>query len=130
MSAIATSEPVGIANEAPFLERARRILAGEVRAEDYLVESPRVRRIVDMTMEDFRARGNGQPLAPEVEPRQLHMELLSYHFGGRPLLYIEDERGVMVVAVEGEQIEAVIREFGETHSRQLNFDIPLNTYFL
>jgi hypothetical protein len=73
----------------------------------------------------FRERGKGQELAPEVEPRQLQLNLLSFHHPGQNIVFVEDERGTIVLGVGAEQIRAVLGTFGETHSERIIFDVPL-----
>lgn len=97
------------AGEPPFLARARRILAGDIRPDDYLPVTPEVRHRVDLFLEWARVRGNGVPLAPEVEPRQLRMELLSFHHSEENVAYIEDDTGVIVLGVGLDQSGYIAR---------------------
>lgn len=100
------------AGEPAFLTRARRILSGNIRPDDYLPVTPEVRQRVDLFMDWARARANGQPPPlPEVEVRQLRTELLSFHHGGVNIAYIEDEKGIVVLGVDLEQSGAVLRAF-------------------
>ena len=102
--------------EPAFVARARRILAGDVRPEDYLPVTPEVRHRVDLFMDWARARAGDQPPPdPEVEERQLRTELLAFHHGGVNLAYIEDARGVIVLGVGLEQSAAICREFALKH---------------
>jgi hypothetical protein len=71
-----------VEREPAFLARARRILTGDIHAEDYLTITPEVRRRMALFLEVANAGGNGQPLALEVGPQQLRQELLSFHHGG------------------------------------------------
>jgi hypothetical protein len=119
-----TPEPDTAAGEPAFLGRARRILAGDVRPEDYLPVTPEVRRRVDLFMDWARARGNGQALAPEVEPRQLKEELLSFHHGGENVAYIEDEKGIVVLGVGLDQSSALIEAFPHELNRPIWFGAP------
>jgi hypothetical protein len=102
--------------EPAFIARARRILEGDVRPEDYLPVTPEVRHRVNLFMDWARARAGDQPPPdPEVEERQLRLELLSFHHGGVNLAYIEDERGVIVLGVGLEQSAEICREFALKH---------------
>ena len=47
--------------EPAFLVRARRILGGDIRPEDYLPVTPEVQRRVDLFMDWARSRAQGQP---------------------------------------------------------------------
>ena len=97
------------AAEPAFLARARRILAGDVRPDDYLPVTPEVRHRVDLFLEWARVRGNGVPLAPGVEAKQERVETLSFHHGGVNVAYLEDDAGVIVLGVGLEQSGYVAR---------------------
>lgn len=110
------------AEEPAFLTRARRILAGNIRPEDYLPVTPEVRRRVDRFMDWARDRANGQPLPlPEVEERQLRTELPSFHHGGVNFAYIEDKHGIVVPGVGLEQSGAIARTFPNESTRPIWF---------
>lgn len=110
--------------EPPYLARARRILSGDIRPNDYLPMTPEVRHRVDLSMEWARARAKGQPLPPDDQPQQIRQELLSFHHGGDILSYVEDEHGVIVLAVGHDQLEVVLREFGPLVREPLNVITP------
>lgn len=112
------------AAEPDFMARARRILSGDVRPDDYLPVTPEVRRAVDEAMTHYRERGQGQEPAPEVKPRQLLQELLSFHHGGRDICYIQDERGVIVLATDLPRIAEVLRVFGSAWREPLAVTTP------
>jgi hypothetical protein len=123
----ANCEPLtsaSIADEPAFLTRARRILTGDIRPDDYLTVTPEVQRRVALCLQYAKARGNGQLLAPEVEPRQLRQEVLSFHHGGQNIAYIEDDRGVLVLAVGLEQMRSVLETFLSRTSRTITVDAP------
>ncbi|HEV3438150.1 MAG TPA: hypothetical protein VG122_12370 [Gemmata sp.] len=111
-------------SEPAFLARARRILADDIRPEDYLTVTPEVQRRVALCLQYANARGNGQPLAPEVEPLQLRQELLSFHHGGQNIAYIEDDNGVIVLAVGLEHMRSVLETFLGRISRTITVDTP------
>jgi hypothetical protein len=125
-----TPTGTNVTHEAPdgepaFLARARRILAGDVRPDDYLPVTPEVRHRVDLFMDWARARAGDQPPPiPEVEERQLRSELLSFHHGGVNLAYIEDDRGVIVLGVGLEQSAEVLRTFSKETQRPIWFGAP------
>ncbi len=112
-------------SEPAFLARARRILTGDIHAEDYLAITPEVRRRISLFLEAANARGNGQPLAMEVGPQQLRLELLSFHHGGQNIAYIEDNRGIVVLAVGLEQSSALIETFPDKISGRVSFCVPV-----
>lgn len=114
-----------IESEPAFLARARRILGGDVRPEDYLPMTPEVRRRVDLVLQAANARSNGQPLAPELEPQQLRQELLSVHHGGQNIAFIGDDRGVIVLGVGLEQSSALIETFSDKVSGRVFFGAPV-----
>jgi hypothetical protein len=110
--------------EPDFLARARRILNDAIRPEDYLSVTAEVRRRVERDLEYARVRGNGVPLAAEVEARQIRQELLSFHHGGQNIAYIEDPRGIIVLAVGLEQSSVLIESFPDQVSGRVYFGAP------
>jgi hypothetical protein len=112
------------AEEPAYMARARRILTGDIRPDDYLPVTPEVRAGVDRAMAYYRERGKGQEPAPSVEPRQLLDELLSFHHGGEAIVFTRSDAGVIVLAVGDEQIKTVLDEFRPRHASHLIFDAP------
>src|SRR5438477_425652 len=111
--------------EPAFLVRARRILGGDIRPEDYLPVTPEVQRRVDLFMDWARSRAQGQPPPlPEVETRQLRMELLSYHHGGENIAYIEDDKGILVLGVGLAQAGQIVRTFASQTPYTIAVDAP------
>src|SRR5262249_23689331 len=103
----------------------RRILAGDIRPDDYLPVTPEVRRRVELFMDWARARANGQPPPlPEVEERQLREELLSFHHGGVNIAYIEDEKGILVLGVGLEQSGQIVRTLAGQTRRRIAVAVP------
>jgi hypothetical protein len=121
-SANGMAAPAG--GESAFLIRARRILAGDIRPDDYLPVTPEVRRRVDLFMDLARGRANGQTIAPQEEPRQVKEELLSFHHGGENIAYIEDERGVVELGVGLEQGAALLDAFPYELRKDVGFGAP------
>lgn len=120
----APPSPPAPEDEPAFLARARRILAGDVRPEDYLPVTSEVRHRVELFMDWARGRANGVPLAPEVEPRQLRSELLSFHHGGVNIAYIDDDVGVIVLGVGLEESGRIVRTLAPTTDRTIAFGPP------
>jgi hypothetical protein len=79
------------------LARARRILNGDIRPEDYLPVTPEVRAAVDFEMTYVRGRTKVEPL-PEIVTHQLREWLLSFHCGDQNIVYVSNDRGVIVLA--------------------------------
>lgn len=104
----AATEPAPGEVEPAFLARARRILGGDVRPEDYLPVTPEVRAAADFEMVYIRDQMKREA-APEWAANQLRDWTLSFHCGGKNILYIKDDRGVVVVAVGLDQIAALVQ---------------------
>lgn len=111
--------------EPAFITRARRILTGDIRPDDYLEVTPEVRRRVKLSMDYAIARLNGQQPAPEVEPRQIRQETLSFHHGGDSVAYIEDERGIIILGVGPEQPTTLLEKIPSLVSGRVNFGVPV-----
>ena len=78
----------------------QRILSGDIRPDDYLPTTPEVKRLTDRELEYARARSATvgiTELEPEVERRQLHLNLLLVHCKNQHIAYIEDTTGIVVV---------------------------------
>ena len=72
-----------------------------------------------------RTAGKGTaPLDPSVEPRQLLRELLSFHHGGHDICYIQDGRGVIVLAVGLDRIAEVLKAYGTAWREPLTVTTP------
>jgi hypothetical protein len=126
-----------------FLERARRILSGDVRPDDYLPVTPeveaRVARDFAFAAEHVRKRHEaGRIPAPfAIDPNarfdefslsvgaiQRNQWLLSLYYGGQNIACIEDERGVIVLAVGLEQSAAVINAFPYEQRKDVGLYTP------
>lgn len=129
--------------EPEFLARARRILGGDIRPDDYLpvtpeVESPvardfafaadHVRKRVEAgrapagSTFDPSARFDGVGLT--LAARQRNDYLLSVHYAEQYLAYVEDEQGVIVLAVGPEQTGALIDAFPYELRKDVGFGAP------
>jgi hypothetical protein len=89
-----------------MLARAKRILSGDIRPEDYLHTPDEVADTVHEMLAQF---GEGQ-VSREFTRRMLNDWTLSFHYGGQHILCKETEQGVIVLAL-GEQIRAFHKEF-------------------
>ena len=97
---------------AAMVARAKRILAGDIRAEDYLPVPAEVRDGVHELLGQF---GKGR-VSKEYTQLLLNEWTLSYHHGGRHVLYKKTDEGVIVLAV-GEMIGAFCKEFTNAEDR-------------
>jgi len=128
-----TAAPV--AGEPAFLVRARRILAGDIRPEDYLPVTPEVQARVDRDMafiiDHIRkaAEAGRIPAAYDPDPstpiRQRNDWLLSYYHGGQNIAYIENDTGVIVLAVGLDQTGALLDAIPYVLRKDVGFGTPL-----
>lgn len=91
-----------------FLDRARRILGGDVRPDDYLPVTPEARAVADFELNYYRTQMK-LDVGPEEAARQLRGWVLSFHHGGENIDFIEDDTGIIVLAVGLDQIGALVR---------------------
>jgi hypothetical protein len=105
-----------------MLARARRILGGDVRPDDYLPVTPEIRAAADFEMAYVRGHMKIEPL-PEVVARQLRDWILSFHHAGQDIAFISNEKGVVVLA-DGDRIGDLIDGASEDQLRQVIFTIP------
>lgn len=139
----AVTDPVPAPRAEPdFLARARRILGGDVRPDDYLPVTPEVEARVER---DFafaadhikKAHAAGRIPAvfdvdattPEFDVpysiRQRNEWLLSLYYGGQNIAYIENQKGVIVLAVGLEQGGALLDAFPYEQRKDVGFGSPL-----
>jgi hypothetical protein len=132
----ATTEPRPEARP-DFLDRAKRILGGDVRPDDYLPVTPeveaRVARDFAFAADHLRKRGAAYEIDPNagieefglsVGARQRNQWLLSLYYGGQNIACIENERGVIVLAVGLEQSAAVMNAFPYEQRKDVMLDTP------
>jgi hypothetical protein len=116
--------PPADAHLAAILERAERIASGEVYPSDYLAVTPEVHKAVERDMTYARSRGGGAEVAAEVQSRQLRERLLSFHHGGQTVCYVEDGRGIIVLADGLHDIGHVLRSFAARWPEPLSVATP------
>jgi hypothetical protein len=113
---------------AEALERARRILSGDIRPEDYLPVTAEVRRLTDREMDWARERAVAAGYAeldPCVERRQLRDNILRVHCQKQHVAYIEDDAGIVVVITGLDEIGEMLRRLpGELWSERIKLDYP------
>jgi hypothetical protein len=126
-----------------FLERARRILGGDIRPEDYLSVTPEVQARVARDLAfcadhlkkaqaagrapadvAFDPNGRFDGVGLTLAARQRNQWLLSLHYGGQNIACIEDETGVIVLAVGLEQSAAVINAFPYEQRKDVGLCTP------
>jgi hypothetical protein len=145
-SAPAEESPAALRPEArpDFLERAKRILGGDIRPEDYLPVTPEVEAHVKRDLafaEEHIRKAHEAGRIPAVfdadattsEPgfdvpysvRQRNEWLLSLHYGGQNIAYIENNRGVVVLAVGLEAGGALLEAFPYQMRQDVAFGAPI-----
>ena len=126
-----------------FLDRARRILSGDIRPEDYLTVTADVEARVqrDFAFAADHARKQFEtgriPAVPEIDltarfdgfglsvgARQRNEWLLSLYYGGQNIAYIENEQGIIVLAVGLEAGGALIDAFPYEMRKDVGFGAP------
>jgi hypothetical protein len=115
--------PAATPEHDPVIQRAERILSGDIRPEDYLPVTPEVRAAVDRDLEFARRRLRGEP-DPEVAARQLRQRLLSVHHGGENVAYLADDLGVVVLAIGLRQVAAVLAGIPYENRKKLVVAFP------
>lgn len=120
--------------EPAFIARARRILSGDVRPDDYLPVTPEVQACVDRDLafarEQIRkaAEAGRIPAAYELDPssavRQRNDWLLSFYHGRQNVAYIENDTGVIVLAVGLEQGGALLDAFPYEMRKDVGLGTP------
>ena len=106
-----------------FLARARRVLSGDRRPDDYLAVTPEARARADFDIAYVRSHLKIEPL-PEVVANQLREWVMSFHHGGQNIAYVEDEKGVIVVAAGLDQITVLFQNLRDEWIDQLNDGCP------
>jgi hypothetical protein len=89
--------------EPAYLSRARRILSGDVRADDYLPVPDSVRAAVDADFRQF-AREYGTEATPEAYRFALNRAVLDHYHAYDVVLARLTDDGVLVLAVTDELI--------------------------
>jgi hypothetical protein len=128
--------------EAAFLARARRILTGNIRPDDYLPVTPEVESRVARDFAFAAEHLRNKALAVGREPaafdpnarfdgvgltlaaRQRNDYLLSVHFAEQNVACIENEQGVIVLAVGLEQTGALLDAFPYEQRKDVGLCTP------
>jgi hypothetical protein len=129
------TQPAATANGVPpiepWLDRAERILFGDIRPDDYLPVTPEVRRLTDREMAYARERLRGADPAPCFEERQLRQNLLLVHCRQQHVAYIEDESGMIVVVTGLDEIGQMLRTVpGDLWDGRISIDYPDDSIWL
>lgn len=104
VTAAAVAEPpVDLSPPEPaFVARARRILAGDVRPDDYLPVPDEVRQAVADSMREIEAE-HGFQVTDEAERHVLNRWTLDHHHPEGAVIVRSTDRGVLVLAAGEEQ---------------------------
>ncbi|MCI0703205.1 MAG: hypothetical protein L0241_19170 [Planctomycetia bacterium] len=89
-----------------MLERAKRILAGDIRPEDYLPVTPELMHDLDEYCKHLETE-SGIVATAEARQRMLNDWTLQFHHGGTNVLARYTDRGVLVLAAGNDQIGKV-----------------------
>lgn len=106
-----------------WLDWARRVLDGRKQPDDYLPVTPEVADLLDRDLASLRAEFGADP-APETVRRQRVHYLLSFHFGGQNVAYVDDEHGVIVLAVGIDRLAEFVRELPYDLCRDVAYTAP------
>lgn len=106
-----------------WLDRALRILGGQRQPTDYLPLTPEVADVLARDVASLRADLGAEP-ATETVRRQRTRYLLSYHFGGQNVAYLNDEHGVIVLAVGVDRIAEFVRDVPYDLCRDVAYTAP------
>ncbi len=133
-NATAVTDPPALRPEPAFLARARRILGGDVRPDDYLATTPEIEAGVALDLAFAadhvrKAYEAGRiPAVFEQDPcaavRQRNERLLSAYYGGQNIACIETDKGVVVLTVGLEQGAALLDAFPYEQRKNVMFDAP------
>ena len=96
-----------------MLARAKRILSGDIRSEDYLHTPDEVADTVHEMLAQF---GEGR-VSREFTRRMLNDWTLSFHHGAQLVACQRTDRGVIVFAVGTKQIKVFLEAFPKLEDR-------------
>jgi hypothetical protein len=118
--------------EAP-LDRARRILSGDVRPDDYLPVTPEVLRLANRVVEAGRERVRSAGI-PDVDPawarEVLFDHILLVHCKNQHVAYLRDDHGIIVLMTGLDEYARMFRELpSELWSGRVGTDYPTDAVF-
>lgn len=99
-----------------FLERATRILGGDVRPEDYLSVPPEVVTVVEGEVARLRTQ-EGIEVSDDFRTRLVNEWVLQYCYGGKPVACQRSEFGVVIFAVGAADIQRFLGHFPQRSER-------------
>ena len=111
----------------PYLDRATRILSGDVRPGDPLPVTPEVARAVEVAVQFFRTEFQTELDAKRTAEYRSRM-LLSFHHPGGSISYLETPDGPVVLAVGLNQVGELVRTIPYELSKDVIFTIPEDWY--
>jgi hypothetical protein len=119
----ATDEPLTSMqnrSDPTFFARARRILGGDIRPEDYLPVPEIVRSA--LANEETRLRDiKGFKISAEFRTRMCNDWALQFIYGGQPLACRRTDAGVIVFAIGTEEIRTLLERFPRPDQRSVFF---------
>jgi hypothetical protein len=95
--------------EPAFLVRARRILSGDIRSEDYLILPAEADAAVRHELEVAQDMHPAVPMAESVRRKVTQDRTLQFHFGRHVVTVLRSEMGVIVVANGIDEIGVLCR---------------------
>ena len=108
--AAVTAAPAAPRAEPDDLARARRILGGDIRPDDYLPEPEEVRRDAAEHIRQIEEE-HGFETAPEAVRHLLNEWTLLHHHDGDTVLAKYTDRGVLVLAAGSQRIYQINQQF-------------------
>ena len=94
---------------AAVIERANRILRGDIHPEEYLPVTWVVQHRLEGELDCRRFLARRRDLDPQIERECLAQVLLHVHCLNQEVAYIQDERGVVILADGWDQIGEIMR---------------------
>jgi hypothetical protein len=112
-----------ILQEPTFLARARRILSGEIRADDYLLTPDELVREVEAHYQRV-AEESGVVASDAARRRTLADWTLSHYYGGQLVFRRQTDQGVIILAVGPNEVGVVEEAFGVDARSGFGREIP------
>ena len=111
-----TDPPPAPPAEPDFLARARRILGGDIRPDDYLPVASEVSALVAEELAQLRER-EFIDASDDFRVRLVNQWALQYSYGGQPVACRRTDRGVIVFAAGTADIQRFLNHFPRLDQR-------------